>query len=160
MHRKKSFRARVLVPSALAVAVLSGAVAPASAADGGAGAALTRRVEAVQEQIEGIEARAAAGPIDDLFATLRTTLEGLLKSLEGLLPAGVKLPPIQLPTLPALPEIPTVPQVPVEVPKLPEIPAVPAVPAAPAVPALPAVPAVPALPVNLVPDIPEIPDVP
>lgn len=154
MHRTKPSRARLLVPSALAVVILSGAAAPAVAADGSGSAELTKRVAAVQQKIETIEGRAAAGPIDDLLAGLSKTISDLLKSLEGLLPAGVKLPTIELPKLPTLPAVPSLPDL-----TLPPV-AVPAVPPAAAVPALPPVAGVPALPTGLVPAIPEIPEIP
>ncbi len=154
MHHTKPSRARLLVPSALAVVILSGAAAPAGAAEGDGSAALTNRVASVQRQVEKIERRAAAaGPIDDLLAGLTKTLEGLLATVGGLLPDGVKLPPIELPKLPEikLPELPDlsglIPTLPVEVPPVdglvPELPAVPAVPVTPTVPEVPVVPAVP-----------------
>ncbi|MFF4320951.1 hypothetical protein [Streptomyces sp. NPDC001568] len=166
MQRTKPSRLRVLVPSVLAVVILSGAVAPAVAADGEGSAALTKKVEAVQEQLEnleGLESRAAAGPIDDLLAGIGTTLSDLLKSLQALLP-GVTLPEIKLPTLPALPEIPAIPGVPA-VPGLPTVPSVPAVPSLPPVqvPQLPvANPAVPPTSglTPAIPAIPAIPDIP
>ncbi|MGW7317271.1 hypothetical protein [Streptomyces sp. NPDC054854] len=156
MLRTKPSRFRVLVPSALAVVILSGAVAPAVAADGEGAAALTKKVEAVQEQIDGLEAlesRAAAGPIDDLLAGIGTTLADLLKSLQALLP-GVTLPEIKLPTLPALPAIPAIPNLPaapnlppVQIPQLPVAnPAVP--PANGLVPAIPEIPAIPDIPIH------------
>ncbi|MFE2127274.1 hypothetical protein [Streptomyces amritsarensis] len=132
MHRTKPSRARLLVPSALAVVILTGAAAPASALDSGSGAVSTKA--------------APAGPIDDL-------VNGLLEQIKALLPAGVTLPEIKLPEI-KLPEInlPSIPGV-----QLPEIPGVelPQVPLTP--PALPA----PAVPGELVPEIPdvEIPDV-
>ncbi|MEU9034600.1 hypothetical protein AB0D45_06755 [Streptomyces sp. NPDC048352] len=153
--RTKPSRLRVLVPSVLTAVILSGAAAaPAAAADGGS--ALEKRASAVQEQIERIEevgaapGRVAAGPIDDLLTSLNKTLQDLLKSLSGLLPAGVKLPVIELPKIPEikLPDLPagvTVPPV-----KLPS--------AAPATPATPATPAIPDL--TEIPDIPDIPDLP
>ncbi|MFD3327269.1 hypothetical protein [Streptomyces sp. NPDC058701] len=157
MHRTKPSRARLLVPSALAVVILSGAAAPAVAAEGSGSAEITKRVAAVQQKIETIEGRAAAGPIDDLLAGLSKTIADLLKSLEGLLPAGVKIPPIELPKLPALLAVPGLPDLklpPVEVPALPPAAGVPAVPPAAQVPALPAdlMPALPALP-----EIPAVP---
>ncbi|MFJ9548433.1 hypothetical protein [Streptomyces erythrochromogenes] len=142
MHRTKPSRARLLVPSALAVVILTGAAAPASALDSGSGAVSTKA--------------APAGPIDDL-------VNGLLEQIKALLPAGVTLPEIKLPEI-KLPEIklpdiklpeinlPSVPGV-----QLPEIPGVelPELPLTP--PALPD----PAAPVELVPEVPdvEIPDV-
>ncbi|WP_060179432.1 hypothetical protein [Streptomyces sp. IMTB 1903] len=137
MHRTKPSRARLLVPSALAVVILAGAAAPASALDSGSGAVSTKA--------------APAGPIDDL-------VNGLLEQIKALLPAGVTLPEIKIPEI-KLPEIklpeinlPSIPGV-----QLPEIPGVelPQVPLTP--PALPA----PAVPGELVPEIPdvEIPDV-
>ncbi len=152
MHRTKPSRARLLAPSALAVVILSGAAAPAVAADGEGSAALTGRVASVQRQVEKIEQRAKAGPVDDLLAGLTKTLQDLLASVGGLLPAGVKLPPIQLPKLPdlTLPDlsglIPQVPPVDGLVPELPAAPEVPAIPALPATPTLPEVPALPAVP--------------
>lgn len=148
MHRTKPSRARLLVPSALAVVILSGAAAPAVAADGSGSADLTKRVAAVQQEIETIEGRAAAGPIDDLLAGLTKTIADLLKSLEGLLPAGVKIPPIELPKLPALPAVPGLPELP-DI-KLPPVEA----------PALPPAAGVPALPVDLVPALPALPEIP
>ncbi|MFF9982633.1 hypothetical protein [Streptomyces erythrochromogenes] len=137
MHRTKPSRARLLVPSALAVVILTGAAAPASALDSGSGAVSTKA--------------APAGPIDDL-------VNGLLEQIKALLPAGVTLPEIKLPEIKLpdikLPEInlPSVPGV-----QLPEIPGVelPELPLTP--PALPD----PAAPVELVPEVPdvEIPDV-
>ncbi|MFJ9945103.1 hypothetical protein [Streptomyces erythrochromogenes] len=137
MHRTKPSRARLLVPSALAVVILTGAAAPASALDSGSGAVSTKA--------------APAGPIDDL-------VNGLLEQIKALLPAGVTLPEIKIPEI-KLPEIklpeinlPSVPGV-----QLPEIPGVelPELPLTP--PALPD----PAAPVELVPEVPdvEIPDV-
>ncbi|MCY0951761.1 hypothetical protein [Streptomyces sp. H27-S2] len=163
MHRTKPSRARLLVPSALAVLILSGAAAPAVAADGAGSAELTKRVAAVQQKIETIEGRAAAGPIDDLLAGLSKTIADLLKSLEGLLPAGVKIPPIvlpKLPELPAVPGLPSIPVPPVEVPALPPVGGVPALPPVGGVPALPPVGGAPALPTDLVPDLPAIPGIP
>ncbi|MFE2171292.1 hypothetical protein ACFXB3_40440 [Streptomyces sp. NPDC059447] len=159
MHRSKPSRARMLVPSALAVVILTGAAAPAGAADGQGAAEIARRSAAVQRQIEEVEEQvAAAGPIDDLLSGLTKTIGDLLNSLGGLL--GVKLPPIELPKLPEikLPEIklPEVklPELPVEVPKLPvELP-----PVDTAVPELPATPLKP--PAELVPELPDIPGVP
>ncbi|WP_053701825.1 hypothetical protein [Streptomyces sp. WM6368] len=152
MHRTKPSRARLLVPSALAVVILSGAAAPAVAADGDGSAALTGRVASVQRQVEKIEQRAKAGPIDDLLAGLTKTLQDLLSSVGGLLPAGVKLPPIELPKLPDLtiPDlsglVPQLPPVDGLVPELPAVPEVPAIPELPATPTLPEVPALPAVP--------------
>ncbi|MBT2479499.1 hypothetical protein [Streptomyces sp. ISL-94] len=131
MHRTKPSRARLLVPSALAVAILTGAAAPASALDDGSRAAPAK-------------AAAAAGPVDDL-------IKSILDQIKALLPPGISLPPINIPEIKLpeikLPEIPGVdlPEIPgVEIPKLP-----PLVP-----PTLPD----PAAPVELVPEIPEIPD--
>ncbi|MET9598693.1 hypothetical protein [Streptomyces sp. NPDC006459] len=152
MHRTKPSCARLLVPSALAVVILSGAAAPAVAADGDGSAALTGRVASVQRQVEKIEQRAKAGPIDDLLAGLTKTLQDLLSSVGGLLPAGVKLPPIELPKLPDLtiPDlsglVPQLPPVDGLVPELPAVPEVPAIPELPATPTLPEVPALPAVP--------------
>ncbi|MFD3936810.1 hypothetical protein ACFWSF_18100 [Streptomyces sp. NPDC058611] len=163
MHRTKSSRARLLVPSAVAVVILSGAAAPAVAADGSGSAELTKRVAAVQQKIETIEGRAAAGPIDDLLAGLSKTIADLLKSLEGLLPAGVKIPPIELPKLPALPAVPGLPGLPdiklppVEVPPLPPATGVPALPPVTGVPPLPPATGAPALPADLVPALPALP---
>ncbi|MGZ9931464.1 hypothetical protein ACXNSR_16415 [Streptomyces sp. NC-S4] len=154
MHRTKPSRARLLVPSALAVVILSGAAAPAGAAEGGGSAALSGRVASVQRQVEKIEQRAKAGPVDDLLAGLTKTLQDLLASVGGLLPDGVKLPPIELPKLPEIklpdlsgliPELPAVPEVPA-LPELPVTPTVPEVPALPELPVTPTVPEVPALP--------------
>ncbi|MFD3546500.1 hypothetical protein ACFWUW_12955 [Streptomyces sp. NPDC058655] len=149
MHRKKPSRVRLLVPSALAVAILSGAAAPAGAADGST-AELTERVAAVQQKIETIEDRAAAGPIDDLLAGLTKTLQDLLKSVGALLPAGVTLPPIELPKLPALPAVPGLPDLSLPDVTLPQV----------QLPAAPPAGGVPALPTDLVPALPDIPDVP
>ncbi|MFJ3516386.1 MULTISPECIES: hypothetical protein [unclassified Streptomyces] len=159
MHRTKPSRAaRLLVPSALAVVILSGAAAPAGAADGEGSAALTGRVASVQQQVEKIEQRAAAaGPIDDLLAGLAKTLEGLLASLGGLLPDGVKLPPIELPKLPDLnlpdlsgliPQLPPVELPPIDsvVPPVDGLPAVPNTPAIPDIPTIPGIPDIPSLP--------------
>ncbi|MGW7333398.1 hypothetical protein ACWGIU_33325 [Streptomyces sp. NPDC054840] len=149
MHRTKlPSRARLLVPSALAVVILSGAAAPAGAAQGDGSAALTDRVASVQQQIEKIERRAAAaGPIDDLLAGLTKTLEGLLATVGDLLPSGVQLPPIELPKLPDI-ELPELPDPSGLIPKLPpvELPPVDALPAVPDAPAVPDIPAIPALP--------------
>ncbi|MEU4354996.1 hypothetical protein [Streptomyces virginiae] len=132
MHRTKPFRARLLVPSALAVVILTGAAAPASAVDSGSGA---------------VSKAAPAGPIDDL-------VNGLLEQIKALLPAGVTLPDIKIPEI-KLPEIklpeinlPSVPGV-----QLPEIPGV-EVPQLPPLtpPALPD----PATPVELVPEVPDV----
>ncbi|WP_051807086.1 hypothetical protein [Streptomyces sp. NRRL F-2664] len=133
MHRTKPSRARLLVPSALAVVILTGAAAPASAVDSGSAAVSTKA--------------APAGPIDDL-------VNGLLEQIKALLPAGVTLPDIKIPEI-KLPEI-KLPQIPgVQLPELPgvEVPQLP--PLTP--PALPD----PAAPVELVPEVPEveIPDV-
>ncbi|MGW6844665.1 hypothetical protein [Streptomyces sp. NPDC054958] len=160
MHRTTPSRAaRLLVPSALAVVILSGAAAPAGAAEGDGSAALTDRVASVNKQVEKIEQRAAAaGPIDDLLAGLSKTLQGLLATVGGLLPAGVTLPPIELPKLPdiKLPELPDlsglIPQLPpvelppVELPPVDALPEVPTVPTIPDIPVLPVVPDVPAVP--------------
>ncbi|MFC9584635.1 hypothetical protein ACFVJ8_17630 [Streptomyces yangpuensis] len=133
MHRTRPSRARLLVPSALAVVILTGAAAPASAVDSGSGAVSTKA--------------APAGPIDDL-------VNGLLAQIKALLPAGVTLPDIKIPEI-KLPEInlPSIPGV-----QLPEIPGV-EIPEMPPLtpPALPD----PAAPVDLVPEVPdvEIPDV-
>ncbi|WP_030963022.1 hypothetical protein [Streptomyces sp. NRRL S-378] len=133
MHRTRPSRARLLVPSALAVVILTGAAAPASAVDSGSGAVSTKA--------------APAGPIDDL-------VNGLLAQIKALLPAGVTLPDIKIPEI-KLPEInlPSIPGV-----QLPEIPGV-EIPELPPLtpPALPD----PAAPVDLVPEVPdvEIPDV-
>ncbi|MDJ0380495.1 hypothetical protein [Streptomyces sp. G-G2] len=153
MHRTKA--SRVLVPSALTAAILLGAAAPASALDGEKAAALTERVATVQQQIDARVA--AAGPIDDLLASLTKTIADLLKTLQGLIPdiklpevPGVKLPDIKLPEV-KIPDI--------KPPKLPNVPAIPAVPGVPAVPAVPTVPGAPAV-TPAVPDIPDIPDIP
>ncbi|MFJ6053948.1 hypothetical protein [Streptomyces sp. NPDC092307] len=155
MHRTKPSRAaRLLVPSALAVVILSGAAAPAGAAEGDGSAAFADRVASVNKQVEKIEQRAAAaGPIDDLLAGLSKTLQGLLATVGGLLPAGVTLPPIELPKLPdiKLPELPDlsglIPQLPpVELPPVDALPEVPATPTIPDIPVIPAVPDIPVLP--------------
>ncbi|MER5415672.1 hypothetical protein ACFWB2_44255 [Streptomyces virginiae] len=154
MHRTKPSRARLLVPSALALVILSGAAAPAVAAEGDGSAALTDRVASVKKQVEKIERRAAAaGPIDDLLAGLTKTLEGLLATVGGLLPDGVTLPPIELPQLPdiKLPELPDlsglIPQLPpVELPPVDALPEVPTTPAIPDIPVIPTVPDIPAVP--------------
>ncbi|PWK70433.1 hypothetical protein BCL76_105387 [Streptomyces sp. CG 926] len=155
MHRTKPSRAaRLLVPSALAVVILSGAAAPAGAAEGDGSAALADRVASVNKQVEKIEQRAAAaGPIDDLLAGLTKTLQGLLATVGGLLPAGVALPPIELPKLPdiKLPELPDlsglIPQLPpVELPPVDALPEVPATPTIPDIPVIPTVPDIPAVP--------------
>ncbi|WP_051782114.1 MULTISPECIES: hypothetical protein [unclassified Streptomyces] len=155
MHRTKPSRAaRLLVPSALAVVILSGAAAPAGAAEGDGSAALTDRVASVNKQVEKIEQRAAAaGPIDDLLAGLSKTLQGLLATVGGLLPAGVTLPPIELPKLPDI-KLPELPDLSGLIPQLPpvELPPVDALPEAPTVPAIPDIPVIPALP-----DIPAVP---
>ncbi|MFG2341275.1 hypothetical protein [Streptomyces yangpuensis] len=141
MHRTRPSRARLLVPSALAVVILTGAAAPASAVDSGSGAVSTKA--------------APAGPIDDL-------VNGLLAQIKALLPAGVTLPDIKIPEI-RLPEInlpeinlPSIPGV-----QLPEIPGV-EIPELPSLtpPALPD-PAAPAAPADLVPEVPdvEVPDV-
>ncbi|EDX25998.1 hypothetical protein SSAG_05789 [Streptomyces sp. Mg1] len=150
MQRTKSFRTRVLVPSALVVAVLSGAAAPASAVDGEGAAAAAGHVASAQQQVN--ERAAAAGPIDDLLAGVSRTLADLLKSLQSLLP-GMTLPEIKLPTLPNLPTIPDVP--PVNLPTVPDLPDVPDLPGVPDVPGVPDLPGVPDVPI---PDLP-LPDV-
>ncbi|MCX5607460.1 hypothetical protein OHB39_07685 [Streptomyces sp. NBC_00047] len=145
MHPTKPSRARrvrLLVPSALAVVILSGAAAPAGAVESDRGAALSRR--------------AAAGPVDDL-------INGILESIKALLPPGISLPDIKIPEIKLpeiklpeikLPEIPGVqlPQIPgVEIPGLPSL----------TPPALPD-PADPADPVEIVPELPdvEVPGIP
>lgn len=138
-------RARFLVPSALAVVILSGAAAPASAVEGDRGAA--------RQQLETNQ-RAAAGPIDDL-------VNGLLEQIKALLPPGITLPDIKIPEI-TLPEI-KLPEIPgVELPEIPgvELPAIPGLqpptlpdPAAP-------VEIVPEIPEIQIPEIPEIPDLP
>ncbi|MGW0752906.1 hypothetical protein [Streptomyces sp. NPDC002587] len=92
MHSTKpsrARRARLLVPSALAVAILSGAAAPAAAVEMDHQAAHTRAV--------------AAGPVDDL-------VKGILDAIRGLLPPGISLPDIKIPEIKLpelkLPEIP------------------------------------------------------
>ncbi|MFD3695701.1 hypothetical protein ACFWUZ_06025 [Streptomyces sp. NPDC058646] len=132
MHRTKPSRARILVPSALAAAILFGAAAPASALGDSERTAAPRA--------------AAAGPVDDL-------VNGILDAIKGLLPPGVTLPDLNIPeiNLPEiqLPEIPglDLPQIPgIELPTLPPL----------TPPALPD----PAAPVELVPEIPDIPDLP
>ncbi|WP_051773784.1 hypothetical protein [Streptomyces sp. NRRL S-237] len=157
MHRTKPSRARLLVPSALAVVILSGAAAPAGAVEGDGSAALTDRVTSVKKQVEKIERRAAAaGPIDDLLAGLTKTLEGLLATVGGLLPAGVTLPPIELPKLPDI-KLPELPDLSGLIPQLPpvELPPVDALPEVPTTPAIPNTPVIPDIPV-----IPELPDIP
>ncbi|MEU9253838.1 hypothetical protein AB0D66_18515 [Streptomyces sp. NPDC048270] len=147
MHPTKPYRARrarLLVPSALAVVILSGAAAPAGAVEGDRAA--------VRQQLE-TQRRAAAGPVDDL-------INGILESIKALLPAGVTLPDIKIPEI-KLPEI-KLPEIPgVELPQIPgvELPALP--PLTP--PTLPA----PAAPAEIVPELPdleipeiEIPDLP
>ncbi|WP_411106780.1 hypothetical protein [Streptomyces sp. cmx-4-9] len=132
MHRTKPSRARILVPSALAAAILFGAAAPASALDAGDRAAAPRA--------------AAAGPVDDL-------VKGILDAIKGLLPPGVTLPDIKIPEI-KLPEI-KLPEIPgVELPEIPgvELPELPAL----VPPALPS----PAAPVELTPELPEVPDLP
>lgn len=149
MHPTKPYRARrarLLVPSALAVVILSGAAAPAGAVEGDRGAA--------RQQLETTQKRAAAGPIDDL-------VNGILDAIKGLLPPGIslpdiKIPPIELPEI-KLPEIPGVelPEIPgVEIPELP-----PLIPPTLPDPAAP-VEIVPELPDFEIPEIPEIPDLP
>ncbi|MFD7260268.1 hypothetical protein [Streptomyces sp. NPDC059874] len=159
MHRTKPSRARMIVPSALAVVILTGAAAPAGAADGEGAAALDQRAAAAQRQIEKVEGRAAAGPIDDLLAGLTKTLADLLKSVGGLLPGGVTLPSIELPKLPEI-ELPDlsdlIPKLPVELPPLDGV-----VPAQPAVPLTPPAELAPETPdIPEIPEIPEIPDLP
>ncbi|MFG2979863.1 hypothetical protein ACGFYQ_01205 [Streptomyces sp. NPDC048258] len=128
-------RARFLVPSALAVVILSGAAAPAGAVESDHGAAHTQRV-------------AAAGPIDDL-------VKGILDAIKGLLPPGITLPDIKIPEI-NIPEIklPVIPGI--ELPVIPgvEIPEIPGL----VPPTLPD----PAAPVEIVPEIPdvEIPEIP
>ncbi|MFJ7776205.1 hypothetical protein [Streptomyces yangpuensis] len=140
MHRTRPSRARarLLVPSALAVVILTGAAAPASAVDSGSGAVSTKA--------------APAGPIDDL-------VNGLLAQIKALLPAGVTLPDIKIPEI-KLPEIKlpelNLPSIPgVQLPEIPEVEIPELPPLTP--PALPD----PAAPVDLVPEVPdvEIPDV-
>ncbi|MFJ8017655.1 hypothetical protein [Streptomyces sp. NPDC096339] len=160
MHRTKPSRARMLVPSALAVVILTGAAAPAGAADGQGTAEISRRSAAVEQQIEEMQERAAAaGPIDDLLAGLTKTLGDLLGSLGGLLPPGVtlpKIPEIKLPDL-KLPDLklPDLSDIVPEIPKLPvDIP--------PADTVLPDTPATTPLkpPAELVPELPDIPGIP
>ncbi|MFD5413188.1 hypothetical protein [Streptomyces nojiriensis] len=155
MRHTKPSRARLLVPSALAVVILSGAAAPAGAAEGDGSAALSGRVASVQRQVEKIEKRAKAGPVDDLLAGLTKTLQDLLASVGGLLPDGVKLPPIELPKLPEIelpdlsgliPELPPVDGLVPELPAVPEVPALPELPVTPTVPELPVTPTVPEVP--------------
>ncbi|MEU3772412.1 hypothetical protein AB0F11_04185 [Streptomyces sp. NPDC032472] len=151
MHRSKPSRLRVLVPSALAVVILTGAAAPAGAADGGSAAALRKRVEAVKKEVDHRQATAPTGVLDDLLASVSATLDGLVKSLQTLLP-GVTLPPIQLPTFPDLPEIPDLP---IEIPGLPIT--LPPVGEAPEVPEIPEIPETPETPET--PEIPEVPEI-
>ncbi|APU40686.1 hypothetical protein ACFCYM_17520 [Streptomyces sp. NPDC056254] len=138
MHRTKPSRARLLVPSALAVVILTGAAAPASAADSGSGTVSTKA--------------APAGPIDDL-------VNGLLEQIKALLPAGITLPDIKIPAI-ELPEI-KLPEIQLPEINLPSIPGVqlPEIPGV-EVPELPPLPD-PAAPVDLVPEVPdaEVPDV-
>lgn len=137
MHPTKPSRARrvrLLVPSALAVVILSGAAAPAGAVESDHGAALGRR--------------AAAGPVDDL-------INGILESIKALLPPGISLPDIKIPEI-KLPEI-KLPEIPgVQLPQIPgvEIPGLPSL----TPPALPD----PADPVEIVPELPdvEVPGIP
>ncbi|MGW0899753.1 hypothetical protein ACWD0G_22695 [Streptomyces goshikiensis] len=152
--RTKSFRTRVLVPSALAVVVLSGAAAPAGAVDGEGAAAAIDHVASAQQQVN--ERAAAAGPIDDLLAGVSRTLADLLTSLRSLLP-GVTLPEIKLPTLPNLPTIPDVP--PVNLPTIPGLPDIPDTPGTPEIPEIPGLPGIPEIPDVPIPDA-SIPDVP
>ncbi|MFD7630693.1 hypothetical protein ACFV7Q_32515 [Streptomyces sp. NPDC059851] len=163
MHRStpSRLRARILVPPALVAVILTGAVAPAVAADGETAASLRTRVAAAQQKVEQRRAAAPAGPIDDLLTGISATLEGLLQRLQGLLP-GITLPPIRLPALPAVPAAPAVPAVPA-VPPVPElpvtIPGVPVtVPPADSAPVAPGIPEIPDIPE--IPEIPEVPDVP
>ncbi|MEU9232121.1 hypothetical protein [Streptomyces subrutilus] len=144
MHPTKTSRARrarLLVPSALAVVILSGAAAPAGAVEGDRAT--------VRQELETRQ-RAAAGPIDDL-------VNGILESIKALLPAGVTLPDIKIPEI-KLPEI-KLPEIPgVELPQIPgvELPEVP--PLTP--PTLPApVESVPEIPDLEIPEV-EIPDLP
>ncbi|MEU9303100.1 hypothetical protein [Streptomyces sp. NPDC048269] len=129
-------RARLLfVPSALAVVILSGAVAPAGAVERDHEAAHAQRA-------------AAAGPIDDL-------VKGILDAIKGLLPPGISLPDIKIPEI-KIPEI-KLPEIPgVELPEIPgvEIPEIPGL----TPPTLPD----PAAPVEIVPEVPdvEIPEIP
>lgn len=139
-------RARLLVPSALAVVILSGAAAPAGAVEGDR--------EAVRQQLETTGQRAAAGPIDDL-------VNGLLETIKGLLPPGVTLPDIKIPEI-KLPEI-KLPEIPgIELPQIPgvELPELP--PLTPPTLPNPADPVelVPEIPEVEIPEIPEIPDLP
>ncbi|MEW2414233.1 hypothetical protein AB0953_10980 [Streptomyces sp. NPDC046866] len=143
MHRSKPSRLRVLVPSTLAAVILAGAAAPAGAADGDTAAALRKRVEAVKQDVDHRQAAAPAGALDDLLASVSATLDGLVKSLQTLLP-GVKLPPIQLPKLPDLPEIPglpiEIPELPVTLPPVGDVPEIPEVPEVPEIPEIPEIP--------------------
>lgn len=165
MHRIKASRIRVLVPSALAVVILTGAAAPSGAVEGAGAGAAASRVAAAQEEIN--ERVAAAGPVEDALAAVSKILADLTKSLGTLLP-GLNIPEIKLPALPAMPAIPAIPNLPIPaIPGIPEIPTIPvpeipalpvsnpAAPPAGAVPAVPAVPGVPAtLPaVDIVPEI-------
>ncbi|MBW5483935.1 hypothetical protein [Streptomyces bambusae] len=166
MHRTKA--SRILVPSALAAAILFGATAPASAesADRSAateqqgsgraapevsGRAVEKAVEqAVEEAVEESGARVAAGPIDDL-------VNGILEAIKALLPAGISLPPITVPEI-KLPEI-TLPDIQIPGITLPQIPGV-QLPQLPPLtpPQLP--PVTPAGQVEIVPEIPDWPDIP
>ncbi|MCB5183265.1 hypothetical protein [Streptomyces antimicrobicus] len=137
MHRTKA--SRVLVPSALAAAILFGAAGPASAETGERPAA---------------ERAAAAGPIDDL-------VNGILEAIKGLLPPGVSLPPISIPEI-KLPEI-KLPDLNIPGVNLPQIPGV-QLPQLPPLtpPQLPATPneITPEVTIPEIPDIPDVPDVP
>ncbi|MCJ1679075.1 hypothetical protein MTF65_17365 [Streptomyces sp. APSN-46.1] len=142
MQRTKPFRVRVLVPSALAVVILSGAAAPASALDSGDRA---------------VAPRAAAGPIDDL-------VKGILDSIAALLPPGISLPDIKIPDIKIpevkLPEI-KLPEIPgVELPEIPgvEIPEIPGLEPPTLQPPAELVPEIPEIPE--IGDVPEIPDIP
>ncbi|WP_405679766.1 hypothetical protein OG239_19675 [Streptomyces sp. NBC_00868] len=135
MKPARARRARLLVPSALAVVILSGAAAPAGAVESDHGVAHPRRA-------------AAAGPVDDL-------VKGILDAIKALLPPGVSLPDIKIPEI-KLPEI--------KLPEIPGInlPAIPGV-VLPAIPGveIPGIPGIepPTLPDPASPVVPEVPDV-
>ncbi|WP_328926150.1 hypothetical protein OG429_16975 [Streptomyces sp. NBC_00190] len=135
MKPARARRARLLVPSALAVVILSGAAAPAGAVESDHGVAHPRRA-------------AAAGPVDDL-------VKGILDAIKALLPPGVSLPDIKIPEI-KLPEI--------KLPEIPGInlPAIPGV-VLPAIPGveIPGIPGIepPTLPDPAAPVVPEVPDV-
>ncbi|WP_405921501.1 hypothetical protein [Streptomyces sp. NBC_00122] len=143
MKPARARRARLLVPSALAVVILSGAAAPAGAVESDHGVAHPRRA-------------AAAGPVDDL-------VKGILDAIKALLPPGVSLPDIKIPEI-KLPEI-KLPEIPgINLPAIPGVvlPAIPGV-VLPAIPGveIPGIPGIepPTLPDPAAPVVPEVPDV-